>query len=189
MGRTDTSADRSQLIKCAGFGGQGILALGEIIAITAMWKGKNVSWLPSYGPESRGGTCNCDVILAEEEIAAPLVEHPNVAFTFNQPSMDKFEPQVAQGGVLLYDTSLAEIQRERDGISYLGVPFTTMARDLGSDKVANMVALGAYVGHIGYIDLDSSIEAMRQKFMGKEAFFEINGKAIAAGMDFVAARR
>ncbi|MDP6776358.1 MAG: 2-oxoacid:acceptor oxidoreductase family protein, partial [Candidatus Latescibacteria bacterium] len=182
----DTPADRNQLIKCAGFGGQGILALGEIIAITAMWKGKNVSWLPSYGPESRGGTCNCDVILADEEIAAPVVENPTVAFIFNQPSMDKFEPQVALGGVMLYDTSLAEIQRERDGIDCVGVPFTTMARELGSDKVANMVALGAYIGHIGYLDLDSSAEAMRQKFMGKEAFFEINEKAIVAGMNFVA---
>ena len=189
MGRTDTLAAGSQLIKCAGFGGQGILALGEIIAITAMWKGKNVSWLPSYGPESRGGTCNCDVILADEEIAAPVVENPNVAFIFNQPSVEKFEPQVAQGGVLLYDTSLAEVRRERDGVDYVGVPFTTMARDLGSDRVANMVALGAYVGRIGYVDLESSTDAMRQKFKGKEAFFEINERAIAAGMDFVTVNR
>ena len=80
------------LLKCAGFGGQGVLTLGEIIATAAMQEGRNVSWLPSYGPESRGGTCNCDVILSDGEIASPVIYHPGVVIVFNQPSMDRFFP-------------------------------------------------------------------------------------------------
>jgi len=177
--------DRTQLIKCSGFGGQGILALGEIIAIAAMREGKNVSWLPSYGPESRGGTCNCDVILSEDEIAAPLVDHPNVAFIFNQPSMDKFEPRVSNGGVLLYDADLARVQKEREGVRYLSVPFTTISLELGTEKVANMVALGAYIGAIDYLDQERAGAAMREEFEGKDAFFAINEKAIVAGIAYV----
>jgi 2-oxoglutarate ferredoxin oxidoreductase subunit gamma len=176
-----------QLIKCAGFGGQGILALGEIIAIAAMRSGLNVSWLPSYGPESRGGTCNCDVILSEHDIAAPLVESPNVAFIFNQPSLDKFEPQVRPGGLLFYDTSLARLDAERDSLRYLGVAFTTIAMSLGSERIANMVALGAYLGALEILDRKSAVDAMKEKFQGKEAFFSMNEKAIVAGIDAVQA--
>lgn len=185
MGKIGGFRDRTQLIKCAGFGGQGILALGEIIAIAAMREGKNVSWLPSYGPESRGGTCNCDVILSEDEIAAPLVDNPNIAFIFNQPSMDKFEPTVNNGGAVLFDCTLARLQSERDGVHYLGIPFTTISLELGTEKVANMVALGAYIGTIDYLDQERAVAAMREKFEGKDAFFAINEKAIAAGISYV----
>jgi len=149
-----------QLIKCAGFGGQGILALGEIIAIAAMRSGKTVSWIPSYGPESRGGTCNCDVILSDTDIAAPIVEHPNVALVFNQPSADKFEPHVQEHGTLFYDTELAEITQPRESVTYIGVPFTRLAIDLGSDKIANMVALGAYIGALKMLAFEKAIVAM-----------------------------
>ena len=188
MKTSANSTDQTQLIKCAGFGGQGILALGEIIAIAAMNQGRNVSWLPSYGPESRGGTCNCDVILSEGDIAAPLVDTPNLAFIFNQPSMDKFEPTVIPGGTLFYDASLANIQEEREGVRYLGVPFTTLALELGAEMVANMVALGAYVGHFDHLKHKNAIQAMREKFEGKDRFFPLNEKAIAAGIDYVRAR-
>ena len=174
-----------QRIKCAGFGGQGILALGEIIAIAAMRLGRNVSWLPSYGPESRGGTCNCDVILSDIDIAAPLVDHPNSAFIFNQPSLDKFEPEICAEGILFYDTSLAHLAAERDGVTHLGVPFTTIALNLGSERVANMVALGGYVGALDILDQGLAAAAMREKFHGKERFFALNEKAIAAGIDAV----
>lgn len=174
-----------QLIKCAGFGGQGILALGEIIAIAAMRSGKTVSWLPSYGPESRGGTCNCDVILSETEIAAPIVDRPNVALVFNQPSADKFAPMVRPGGILFYDTELADIAQPREGIAYIGVPFTRLAFDMGSEKIANMVALGAYIGATRLLTLEKAVSAMKEKFAGKEGFFALNEKAIAAGADFI----
>jgi 2-oxoglutarate ferredoxin oxidoreductase subunit gamma len=185
MEQIQNSASRIQMIKCAGFGGQGILALGEIIAIAAMYEGKNVSWLPSYGPESRGGTCNCDVILSDDEIAAPVVDTPNVAFIFSQPSMDKFEPNVVEGGILFYDVSLAKVARERERVHYVGIPFTSLGIELGTEKVANMVALGAYIGHMGYPSPGAAIRAMRSRFAGKERFFAINEKAIATGMDYL----
>ena len=174
-----------QLIKCAGFGGQGILTLGEIIALAAMYNGKNVSWLSSYGPESRGGTCNCDVILSEADITAPLVEHPNIAFIFNQPSMDKFEPRVRPKGTLFYDTSLSSIHTQRESVTYLGVPFTALAMDLGTERAANMVALGAYIGAVNILTPNRAVAAMKEKFKGKDAFFNLNEKAIAAGMKYL----
>jgi len=176
-------AERDELIKCAGFGGQGILTLGEIIGIAAMAAGKSVSWLPSYGPESRGGTCNCDVILSDSEIATPVVDRPSLAFVLNQPSMEKFEPTVLQGGTLLYDRSLARVESERAGVRYLGVPFTTAAIDVGTERIANMVALGAYVGVSDHISREQAVEAMKTKFVGKDRFFPLNEKAIATGLE------
>ncbi len=189
MGDLGDFRDQTQLIKCAGFGGQGILALGEIIAIAAMHAGRNVSWLPSYGPESRGGTCNCDVILSEGDIAAPFVDNPNIGFVFNQPSMDKFEPSMSDGGILFYDSSLASIGNERETVQYLGVPFTKIAIEIGTEKIANMVAIGAYVGTVGSLDREKAVEAMKEKFTGKERFFSINEEAIAAGMDYVSGQQ
>lgn len=172
-------------ITCAGFGGQGILALGEIIAIAGMHAGKNVSWLPSYGPESRGGTCNCDVILSDAEVASPVVDHPDVAVLFNQPSLEKFEPRVPQDGLLLYDAGLGKISEPRDEIRCLGIPFSSIGVELGTERVANMVALGVYAAATGSLELAEAVGAMREKFVGKEAFFPINEKAIEAGMDAV----
>lgn len=183
--RTDLAApedNTTHLIKCAGFGGQGILALGEIIAIAAMLDGRNVSWLPSYGPESRGGTCNCDVILSDEEIAAPIVVNPGIALLFNEPSMEKFEPTVLPSGTIFYDSSLSEPLAQRDDVDYVPVPFTTIARELGSDMVANMVALGAYVGYLRHTTRERAIEAMRRKFAGKDRFFGANEQAIDEGI-------
>lgn len=175
-------SDNTDLIKCAGFGGQGILALGEIIAIAAMDEGRNVSWLPSYGPESRGGTCNCDVILSDGDIAAPIVDNPQVAILFNQPSMDKFEPTVTPGGTLFYDSSLAEPAQRRQDIRYVGIPFSSVAVDLGTDRAANMVALGAYIGRLSRLTSEGAVAAMRQKFAGKDRLFPLNEKAIAEGI-------
>jgi 2-oxoglutarate ferredoxin oxidoreductase subunit gamma len=181
-------ASGTRRIKCAGFGGQGILALGEILAIAGMYEGRNVSWLPSYGPESRGGTCNCDVILSDEEIAAPFVETPDVAFLLNQPSVEKFEPRVAEGGVVFYDSGLAEIAGERPGVRYVGIPFTSMAIELGTERIANMVALGAYLAGAGREAVDAAIRAMRTRFQGKESLFAVNERAIATGIDAGKAR-
>jgi 2-oxoglutarate ferredoxin oxidoreductase subunit gamma len=176
------SGNHTQLIKCAGFGGQGILALGEIIAIAAMNEGRNVSWLPSYGPESRGGTCNCDVILSDISIAAPIVNHPEVALLFNQPSVDKFEPTVPGGGTVFYDAGLAEPASLRSDIQYVGISFTSIAMELGSDRVANMVALGAFVGRLESVLHQHAVEAMHQKFAGKDKLFPVNEKAIEEGI-------
>lgn len=186
MGKAGSPTAGVQMIKCAGFGGQGILALGEIIAIAAMYEGKNVSWLPSYGPESRGGTCNCDVILSDEEIACPAVDSASIAFVFNQPSMDRFEPCVMDGGVLFYDSSLARAVRQRETVHYLGIPFTPLAIGLGVARAANMIALGAFIECVGHPSLETVTRAMRSRFAGKEQFFAVNEKAIAVGMDHAA---
>ncbi len=121
--------------------------------------------------------------LYDDEIAAPMVDNPNTAILFNQPSLDKFEPVVTDGGTVLYDTSLGELDTPRPGNRYIGIPFTTIAIDLGSDRVANMVALGAYIGTTAGVVLDHAIEAMHHKFAGKEKLFPVNEKAISEGID------
>jgi 2-oxoglutarate ferredoxin oxidoreductase subunit gamma len=127
----------------AGFGGQGILFAGMVLAYAGMDEGYNVSWLPSYGPEMRGGTANVTVIISDETIGSPVVKHPQVAVLFNKPSMEKFEPLVKPDGLLIYNSSLIDNVPQRTDITYLPVPANDIAEELGNVKMANMVAVGA----------------------------------------------
>jgi 2-oxoisovalerate ferredoxin oxidoreductase beta subunit len=163
----------------AGFGGQGVLFLGQLLAKTGMAQGRRVTWLPSYGPEMRGGTANCHVVLSEQRIGSPLVPVPNVLVAFNQPSVEKFGPLVGAGGVVMYDDSFMAEPWDRADVSVYRVPFTNIANELGSAKVMNMVALGAVNEAFGLFD-DRLVE--RQiRGLGKDKFLEINLKAYAAG--------
>src|SRR5512139_3979635 len=130
-------------ILIAGFGGQGILFAGQVLAYTAMDEGKVVTWIPSYGPEMRGGTANCTVIIADEEIGSPTVLNPKAALVFNLPSFDKYEPLVVPGGVLIANQSLINRDFQRNDIISIMIPANDIAETIGNKKLTNMVMLGA----------------------------------------------
>ena len=174
-------------IVVAGFGGQGALLLGHVIAETAIIQGKNATLMPSYGPESRGGTSNCHVIVSDEEIYSPIVNDPDVVVAFNLLSMDKFEPKLKENGLLLYNSSLIETKPERTDIEAVAVPFTEIANKLGNIKVLNMVALGAYYELKKTIDLEVVLkETLPRLLTGeKAAYIPLNKKAIQAGINYI----
>jgi 2-oxoglutarate ferredoxin oxidoreductase subunit gamma len=145
----------------AGFGGQGILFAGQILARAGLEAGYHVTWLPSYGPEMRGGTANVTVIIADEEIGAPVVQQPQVAVIFNLPSLQKYEPLVKSSGVLIYNSSLIDTPARRTDIAAYAVPFNDIARELGNERTANMVALGAMIAATGILPPDTAERALR----------------------------
>lgn len=175
---------RNPRIKIAGFGGQGVLFLGKMLAESGMEQGYHVSWLPSYGPEMRGGTANCHVNISTEVIGSPLISDPTVLIALNRPSLEKFEEEVASGGMIIYDSSLIDIAPTRSDVEIIALPATSMADELGSAKVANIIALGALIGRTNLLSkegLVKTIEAMTKK----KALVELNFKAIEAGIEFV----
>lgn len=174
---------RDPRIKVAGFGGQGVLFLGKMLAEAGMRQGYHVSWLPSYGPEMRGGTANCAVNIASEPIGSPLVSDPSVLFALNRPSLDKFEQEVASGGLIIYDSSLIDKPPVRDDLEIVALPATKIADEIGNPKAANMVALGAYIGTSGLLD-QNSINNVVESMTKKAGLVELNLKAINAGLEF-----
>lgn len=129
----------------AGFGGQGVLLAGKLLAIAAMREGKHVSHIPSYGAEMRGGTANCSVVISDEEIASPAIERATSVIVLNEPSLTKFEPKMAEGGTLLINSSLISKELSRADLKSIALPFTDKARELGSEKAANMAAIGRLI--------------------------------------------
>lgn len=127
----------------AGFGGQGIMVMGKILAYAGMLEGKNVTWLPSYGPEMRGGTANCNVVVSEKEVASPIVTKATTVVVMNKPSMEKFEKRVATGGILFVNSSLIDVKSTRTDIDVYYIPATELAEELGDIEAANMILLGA----------------------------------------------
>ncbi len=130
-------------IVIAGFGGQGILFLGEVLAQAALHDGLQATWLPAYGPEQRGGTANCTVVISDEPIASPVVADPTILVAMNRPSLDRFEPGVRPGGLIVCDTTMVERAPTRSDVQTVLVPATAIAKDLGSTRAANVVLLGA----------------------------------------------
>ncbi len=170
----------------AGFGGQGILLIGQLMAKAAMLEGKNVSWMPSYGPEMRGGEAYCAVVISDEPIGTPLVTEPPVAAVMNLPSLKKFEPAMETGGILLYNTSLIDAMPQRSDTKILPVPCNDIAESLGNSRVANMVMLGAIIAATNVIRLESAMDALKDVFGEKKAdLLIINRKAMEAGMKAV----
>ncbi len=170
----------------AGFGGQGILFAGQMLAYAGMAHGQNVTWLPSYGPEMRGGTANVTVIIGSEEIGAPVVQHPQIALVFNAPSMEKFEPVVKAGGQLVYNSSMVAARPRRTDLTYVPVPANDIAHELGNPTVANMVALGALVAASGILPLATVIQAMRDHLPpAKAALLKDNEQALQRGAALV----
>jgi 2-oxoglutarate ferredoxin oxidoreductase subunit gamma len=146
----------------AGFGGQGVLFGGQVLAYAAMDAGKEVTWIPSYGPEMRGGTANCTVVIADEEIGSPLVQHPPLAVALNLPSFDKYEDLLQKAGTLVVNQSMVDRGPKREDIKVLFVPCNEIAEELGSRKLLNMVALGALMialPELGLDDLEKALSA------------------------------
>lgn len=146
----------------AGFGGQGVLVLGQLITYAGMIEDKAVSWFPSYGPEQRGGTCNCSVVVSEEEIGSPLVSKPTVAIVMNAPSMERFEPTVAPGGLIIYNSTLISQKPQRSDVRVVAVPANEIADELGNTRVANMVLLGSFIEATRLIEISSVQESLKQ---------------------------
>ena len=170
-------------IKIAGFGGQGILLLGAALAQAGMLQGYNVSWLPSYGPEMRGGTANCHVNIRDIEVGSPMVSNPSVLIAMNRPSLEKFEGEVKPDGLILYDSSLIDISPSREDVECLAIPATKMADELGSTRIANMLIMGVYMGYTGLLDKAILYEALKLAIKRKR-LMDINVKAVDKGFDF-----
>lgn len=170
----------------AGFGGQGVMSMGKILAEAGLKEGKNVSWLPSYGPEMRGGTANCSVIVSDEPVGAPTVTEATAVVAMNKPSLDKFEKDVIPGGVLLINSSLIEQKSTRDDIKVYYVPANDIATELGTDKIANMVMLGAYLKASDAAKEDTIMEYIAEVFSGKKAsVIPLNKEALKRGAEYI----
>ncbi len=170
-------------IVIAGFGGQGVMSMGRLLAYTGMLEGKEVSWLPSYGPEMRGGTANCHVIVSDHPIGSPVIARDATAvIAMNLPSMHKFENDLLADGLLLINKSLIDEAPRRNDVAVLEVSANAVAQDLGNAKVANMVMLGAYLAASELFALDSVFEALKKVFgPKKETLLPLNRKALESG--------
>jgi len=177
----------NEKVICAGFGGQGVMSLGRLMSYTGMQVGKEVSWLPSYGPEMRGGTANCHVIISDTLIGSPIISHDATAvIAMNYPSMVKFEHELLEGGYMFYNSSLIEQPPERAGIKAVAVAANEIASEVGDLKVANMVMLGAYIAACRPFSLEDVVDALRKVFgPGKEKFIPLNESALKRGMEVV----
>ena len=166
----------------SGFGGQGILFLGKLLAYTGMKNDYQVSWLPSYGPEMRGGTASCNVIISDDAIGSPLVTEATEVIAMNGPSFVKFEKSVAKGGTLYYDSSLVQPNPTRDDITYIGVEATKLATEMGMGKMANMFLIGKVLKESKVFELDVVFEALKGLVPAKKPeLYDLNKKAIEAG--------
>ncbi|MEG0124886.1 MAG: 2-oxoacid:acceptor oxidoreductase family protein [Clostridia bacterium] len=170
----------------AGFGGQGVLLIGQLIAKTAMRQGHEVSWMPSYGPEMRGGEANCAVVVSDEPIGSPLVSEPPVLVAMNKPSLVKFMPTMAKGGTLLYNVSLIEGVELRKDIKVIAVPCNEIMDKLGNSRVGNMAMLGAIQAATDVVTNENLIETLRDWLGEKKAgMLGINQQAIEEGRKVV----
>ncbi len=176
----------TEQIISAGFGGQGVLLLGQLLAYAGMDEGKNVSWIPAYGPEMRGGTANCSVIITDEEVDSPVVAEADAVIVMNRPSLEKFESYVAKGGKLFINSSLIDIKATRDDIDVYYVPANDIANDIGNSKAANVVMLGAYIAKSGIVKTETCMSRLAWSFGESKAhLMPLNEKAIAAGAQAV----
>jgi len=165
----------------AGFGGQGILASAKILAHAAMSEGYEVSWVPSYGPEMRGGTAYCTVVVSDRPIGSPIIRNPQHLVAMNRPSLEKFAQMVKPEGVVLINSSLISIKSGRDDVVELFIPVTDIAKQLGEVRAANIVALGAFVARSGIVAFDQIVQAVKEEFAKKEKFIPLNVEALKKG--------
>ena len=177
----------NEKVICAGFGGQGVMSLGKLLAYAGMLENKEVSWLPSYGPEMRGGTANCSVMISEKMIGSPVIDgDATAAIIMNLPSLDKFEKDVKEGGTLLINSSLIDKKATRNDIDVYYVPANEIANELGNAKVANMVMLGAYIELLSPVTMDTIKETLKKVFgPSKAKFIPLNEEALLRGAESV----
>lgn len=173
-------------IVIAGFGGQGVMAIGQLLTYAGMIEDKNVSWLPSYGPEMRGGTANCSVIISDEPVGSPVVIDSTSAIVMNKPSLDKFEQSIDKNGKLFINSSLISKKAERDDIEVYYIPANEIANELGNLRVANMVMLGAYLEATKTVKAESVLKGFTKVFGEKRAhLLPINKEALEKGAEVI----
>ena len=172
-------------ILIAGFGGQGILFSGKFLAYEGLIDGKEVSWLPSYGPEMRGGTANCSIIISDTKIGSPIVDKPDVLVAMNGPSFDKYVGEIKAGGQVFIDSSLIDKKCERDDIEAYYIPATQLASEQNLSGVANMIILGNVIAHADIMPKENIEKAMQKVVPAKKQnLFDLNMKAIQLGYDY-----
>jgi 2-oxoglutarate ferredoxin oxidoreductase subunit gamma len=177
----------TERVICAGFGGQGVMSMGQLLTYAGMLEEKEVSWLPSYGPEMRGGTANCSVTVSDKPVGSPVISgDATCAIVMNLPSLDKFESEVKTGGKILVNSSLIERKVERKDVDVYYIPANDIALELGNPKVANMIMLGAYLQTEPTVEVDSILEAFKKVFgPSKEKFVQLNQMALEKGANSV----
>ena len=169
----------------SGFGGQGILFTGKMLAYKGMLADKQVSWLPSYGPEMRGGTASCSVIMSDEAVGSPIVSQPDILVAMNLPSLDKFEDSVVSGGMIFYDSSLVERKVQRTDVKVFAVPATKLAGENGFPTLANMILMGKILKELGEFDAEEIRNTLTKVISAKRAdMIDVNLKAMTLGAEF-----
>lgn len=174
-------------IMIAGFGGQGVLFGGQLLAYAAMDEGKQVTWIPSYGPEMRGGTANCTVVIADEEIGSPFVRHPQAVVAMNQPSLDKYEATAQQGGLIVVNSSIVTREVTRKDIRAVMVPGNEIAESLGDRRMTNMVLLGALLANLPVLSIEAIGRALEAHLPARHhRLLPMNREALQRGAAYIA---
>lgn len=171
----------------AGFGGQGVMLMGQLLAYSGMYEDKNVTYFPSYGPEMRGGTANCSVIVSDEPVGSPVISEPSILVAMNRPSLEKFEAALKPGGILFYNSSLIDIKPKRSDIKAYAIPANEIAIELGNARVANMVVMGALLKATGVVSVETVMKVLTEKVLTgrKKELVGINRAALEKGMELV----
>jgi len=170
----------------AGFGGQGILSMGRMLAYAGLHDGKNVSWLPSYGPEMRGGTANCHVIVSEEEVGSPIISKPSTLIVMNQPSLEKFEDMVEVGGLIILDSTMVPVRPKRTDVRVIEIKATEKAYEMGNATYAGIILLGKLLGESKVVSEENFKEALKSVLPVKyHNMIPDEMKALKFGMDFI----
>lgn len=176
---------KSVKLVCAGFGGQGVLSMGQMVALMAMKKGLNTSWMPSYGPEMRGGTANCQVVIDEAEIASPIIaEGITLLLAMNQMALTKFQPKLEKGAMLIVNEALVDTKEVPSDVHVIKVDFNKIATEIGNPKVQNMAALGSIAAQLGIFSKQDGLEIIEEKFgLKNPELTKLNQKAFEAAYD------
>ncbi|SCZ02906.1 2-oxoacid:acceptor oxidoreductase family protein [Alkaliphilus peptidifermentans] len=177
----------TEKIIMAGFGGQGVMSMGQLLTYAGMIENKQVSWLPSYGPEMRGGTANCSVIVSDTPVGSPIItEDATAAIVMNLPSLTKFEGNLKSGGNIIINSSLIEKKASRTDVNAYYVPANEIANEIGNNKVANMIMLGAYLELTKVVSIDTVVEALKKVFgPSKQDLVPLNKEALERGANSV----
>jgi len=169
----------------SGFGGQGTLYAGQVLAYAAMDEGKQVTWIPSYGPEMRGGTANCTVVVSDEEIGSPTVKHPKAVLALNLPSLDKYEDMIAPGGCIVVNESMVNRKPTRTDIRVVMLPANEIAREIGNERATNMVMLGALLANMDILPIEALEKALKNHTAQRlQKFVEMNIQALRRGGEY-----
>jgi len=170
----------------SGFGGQGVIMMGYLFAMTGMYEEKNVTCLPSYGAEVRGGTANCTVVISTEEIASPIASEPEFAVLMNNPSLLRFQNQVQSGGTIFLNTSMIESRPIRGDLKVFEIPANDLARQLNEEKVANMIMLGSFIKKFGLLSLETTVRAINDTFINRNPnILKMNKSALSLGYEYL----